>query len=87
VAEAVGAETRTLQNYFQKVLGRPIATEIRRVRIERAKRELTQSRSLLYEIAHIVGFGEEKRLYEIFKREVGISPSEYRNQRQMENKS
>ena len=87
VAEAVGAETRTLQNYFQKVLGRPIATEIRRVRIERAKRELTQSKSLLYEIAHIVGFGEEKRLYEIFKREVGISPSEYRNQRQMENKS
>ena len=84
VAEAVGAEVRTLQNYFRKVLGRPVATEIRRVRIERAKRELTQSKRLLYEIAQSVGFGEEKRLYEIFKREVGVSPGEYRKQRQVE---
>ena len=84
VAEAVGAETRTLQNYFRKVLVRPVATEIRRVRIERAKRELTQSKRLLYEIAQSVGFGEEKRLYEIFKREVGVSPGEYRKQRQVE---
>lgn len=84
VAEAVGAETRTLQNYFRKVLGRPVATEIRRVRIERAKRELTRSNRLLSEIAQVVGFGEEKRLYEIFKREVGVPPSEYRKQRQLE---
>ncbi len=38
VAEAVHVEKRTLQNHFQKCLGRPIASEIRRVRIERAKR-------------------------------------------------
>ena len=36
VAAAVGAETRTLQNYFRKAIQRPIATEIRRIRIERA---------------------------------------------------
>jgi LacI family transcriptional regulator len=82
VARAVGVETRTLQNYFQKHLRRPIATEIRRVRIERAKRELAQGDRALAVIAHEAGFGTIQRLYEVFRREMGISPGEYRRQRQ-----
>lgn len=83
VARAIGAETRTLHNHFRKALDRPIAAEIRRVRIERAKRELAQSKLTLSEIAHNVGFGTIQRLYEIFQRELGISPSDYRKQRQV----
>ena len=83
VAEAVGVETRTLQNYFRQTIQRPIATEIRRVRIERAKRELTQSGRSLAAIARDVGFGTIQRLYEVFCREVGIAPSVYRLQRQI----
>lgn len=82
VAAAVGVETRTLQNYFRQTLQRPIATEIRRVRIERAKRELAQSERPLAQIARAVGFGTLQRLYEVFRREVGIAPSAYREQRQ-----
>ncbi len=82
VAGAVGTETRTLQNYFRKTIQRPIATEIRRVRIERAKRELTQSDRPLSLIARDIGFGTIQRLYEVFSREMGISPGEYRKQRQ-----
>ena len=82
VARMVGAETRTLQNYFRKILDRPVATEIRRVRIERAKRELAQSNRPLSEIARDVGFGTMQRLYEVFRRDVGIAPGEYRKQRQ-----
>ncbi len=84
VSKAVGAETRTLQNRFRKVLDRPIVAEIRRVRIERAKRELTQSNRLLSEIARDVGFGETMRMYEVFRRELGITPSAYRRQRQLD---
>lgn len=84
VSKAVGAETRTLQNRFRKVLNRPIVTEIRRVRIERAKRELSQSNRRLSEIARDVGFGEVMRMYEVFRRELGVTPSEYRKQRQLE---
>lgn len=40
VARAVGTGTRTLQDFFRNTLKRLIATEIRRVRIERGKREL-----------------------------------------------
>ncbi len=83
VARAVGAETRTLQLRFRKFLDRPIVTEIRRVRIERAKRELTQTKRRLSEIAHEVGFGETMRMYEVFRRELGVTPSQYRKQRQV----
>ncbi len=83
VAKAVGTETRTLQNYFRKSIQRPVATEIRRVRIERAKRELAQSDRPLAAIARAVGFGTIQRLYEVFRREVGVAPGEYRLQRQM----
>lgn len=83
VARAAGVETRTLQNYIRKALGRPIAAEIRRVRIERAKRELVQSKRSLAAIARDVGFGDAQRLYEVFRREVGVPPGEYRKQRQV----
>jgi LacI family transcriptional regulator len=83
VAAAVGVETRTLQNYFRRTIQRPIATEIRRVRLERAKRELAQSDRTLGMIARAVGFGTIQRLYEVFRRELGIAPGEYRLQRQL----
>ena len=83
VSKAVKAETRTLQLRFRQVLDRPIATEIRRVRIERAKRELTQSNRSLTEIARDVGFGQAMRMYEVFRRELGTTPSDYRKRRRV----
>jgi len=83
VARAVAAEKRTLQRYFRKHLGRPIAAEIRRVRIERAKRELAQSDASMQQVARKVGFGEAMRLYEVFRRELGVTPTEYRQQRRI----
>jgi LacI family transcriptional regulator len=82
VAAAVNAETRTLQRRFRKYLDRPIATKIRQVRIERAKRQLTQGKQGMKEIARDVGFGEAMRMYDVFRRELGVTPSKYRRQRQ-----
>ena len=84
VAQAVSIGLRTLQNQFRKYLDRTIAAEIQRVRIERAKRELAQSDRPINEIAQDVGFGRPMRMYEVFRRELGVTPREYRNQRQME---
>lgn len=84
VARAVAMELRTLQRRFRKHLNRPIATEIRRVRIERAKRELALSDRPLKEIARNVGFGDSMRLCEVFRRELGVTPSRYRRERQAE---
>lgn len=82
VAAAVRTETRTLQRRFRKHLARPIATEIRRVRIERAKRELALSKRSMKEIARQVGFGEAMRMYEVFRRELKVTPSQYRRRHQ-----
>ncbi|MFM8273033.1 MAG: helix-turn-helix domain-containing protein, partial [Gemmata sp.] len=83
VARAVGAEVRTLQNHSRRALGRPIPAEIRRVRIERAKRDLAQGDRTLAAIARDTGFGTIQRLYEVFRREFGMSPGAYRRQRQL----
>lgn len=84
VAQALSVHSRTLQRRFRKVVAWPIAAEIRRVRLERAKRELAQSDRSLAQIARDVGFGERMRLYEVFLREVGVTPSTYRKQRRLE---
>jgi LacI family transcriptional regulator len=84
VARAVNIGLRTLQREFRKYLDRPISAEIQRVRIERAKRELAQSKRPIYEIARDVGFGRAMRMYEVFRRELGVTPREYRKKRRIE---
>jgi LacI family transcriptional regulator len=83
VAKALALHPRTLQRRFRDVVKWPIVEEIRRVRIERAKRELTQSEQSIEQIARAVGFGDGMRMYEVFRRVVGFTPSAYRKQRQM----
>jgi len=82
VAKALTTSLRSLQRRFHKYLGRPVAGEIRRVRLERAKRELAQTTRSVASIAASVGFSDAMRMYEVFCREVGVSPREYRQQRQ-----
>jgi LacI family transcriptional regulator len=84
VARAVNIGLRTLQRQFRECLDRPIIAEIQRVRIERAKRELAQSKRPIQEIARDVGFGRSKRMSEAFGRELGVTPREYRRKRQVE---
>ena len=81
VAKALVLHPRTLQRRFREVVDWPIADEIRRVRLERAKRELAHTNHSMAEIARIVGFGDRMRMYDVFKRELGITPREYRQQR------
>lgn len=80
VAQVLTTELRTLQRRFRAHLDRSIAAEIRRVRIERAKRELAQTDASIKAIARSVGFGAPMQMYQVFAREVGIPPSEYRKQ-------
>jgi LacI family transcriptional regulator len=82
VAKAVATGTRTLQLRFRQYLDRPIATEIRRVRFERAKRELSQSKRSIAEIARRVGFGKAVRMSDVFNRNLGMTPRQYRHQQQ-----
>lgn len=81
VARAVRLEPRTLRRRFAKVLGRTIVSEICRARLERAKRELVQSDRSLNAVARDVGFGTRRQMREVFCRELGVTPREYRKRR------
>ena len=83
VAKSLNIHARTLQRRFSSVVDWPISDEIRRVRIERAKRELDQSKRSIAEIAQAVGFGSRMRLYDAFRHEVGVTPMAYRKQRRL----
>ena len=48
---AIIPDHRSLQRRFSRVIDWPISDEIRRVRIERAKRELAESKRSIAEIA------------------------------------
>ena len=78
VAGAVGLGPRTLRRRFARFLGRTVSSEICRVRVERAKRELVQSDRSLEAIARDAGFGNRRRMCEVFNRVVGMTPREYR---------
>jgi LacI family transcriptional regulator len=71
---------RVLERRFRQRLGRSPSNEIRRVKIERAKSLLTTSNINLKQIAGAVGYREYRNFATAFRREVGLSPGEYRRQ-------
>jgi LacI family transcriptional regulator len=69
---------RALEMRFKKMIGRTPRQEILRVQLNRAKELLVGTALPLWEIAERTGFDQE-HLSTVFKKQEGISPSEYRN--------
>jgi len=69
---------RTLDRRFHDALGRSVAREIARVRIERLKRHLAEGDAPLKTLASRLGFSNQQRLCETFRRLVGMTPGEFR---------
>lgn len=83
VADALGAaggSRRSLERRFRAALGRGIGEEIRRVRLEKAKSLLSGTEMPIAQVAKNSGFSEAKRLSTMFRRETGLTPTEYRRQ-------
>jgi len=65
---------------FKQVESTNITDYIAHVRIEQAKSLLTTTNGKTYEIANLVGYQDDKYFSRIFKKRVGMTPSEYRSQ-------
>ena len=78
VAEAVHTSRRTLERRFQAVLGCSVGAEIRRLRMERAKRHLVAGELPVKSVARLSGFGSRQRMYEAFRAAKQAPPSRYR---------
>ncbi|MGF7047703.1 two-component system response regulator YesN [Paenibacillus sp. DS2015] len=65
---------------FKQVESMNITDYITHVRIEHAKSLLIKTIKKTYEIANLVGYQDDKYFSRIFKKRVGMTPSEYRMQ-------
>ena len=80
VLEAVPISRRVLEQRMKQHLGRTPAGEIRRIRIENAKRLLADTDRSLNDIASACGFDHPEVLTRVFRRQEGMTPSSYRKQ-------
>ena len=78
VVAAMPASPRTLQRRFQAVLGRTIATEVRRARVEKVRQELLASELPLTEIADIAGYGYLSQMCRDFRAANNMTLTQYR---------
>ena len=78
VLARVSLSRRALESRFRRIINRTPHQEIMRVRIERVKMLLAASDFSLAEIAALTGFEHVEYLSVAFKREVGLSPRQYR---------
>lgn len=80
IASKLTVSPRLLQLRFDAALGRSVSDEIRRLRLAVAKRMLSEEDRQLSEIARQTGFGQQSNLTRVFRRELGVTPSDYRKQ-------
>jgi len=81
VVQAAATNRRGLERKFRESLGRTIAGEITRLRLERAKRRMGETDVPMKDIALDAGFRNADHFYKVFMRVEGISPSLYRSDR------
>jgi LacI family transcriptional regulator len=81
VAASLGVARRTLDGWFQESIGVSVAREIGRLRIERVKRELLAGSDSIEAIARRTGFANTRTLNNQFRKQAGLSPSEFRRVR------
>lgn len=78
VVREVGRSRRSLEIRFRRAIGRSVHAEIQRVHLERAKRFLVETDLPTPTIAEASGFGSASYLGMVFRRRLGMTPSQYR---------
>jgi len=78
VAEHLDVSRRTLDARFHEALGSTVAAEIKRLRLERVKRELSGTTDTLAVIAKRNGFTSMRTFHDQFSTTVGATPQAFR---------
>jgi LacI family transcriptional regulator len=82
VVTEAGCSRRSLEIRFQRCLGRSIRQEIQRTRLAWSKRLAAETNLSVEKIAAASGFSGLSYLSQVFRRELGMTLSEYRRQLQ-----
>jgi AraC-like DNA-binding protein len=78
LAEQLAMSPRSLSRWFQKEVKETPAAFLRNLRLQEAKRLLSESNLGLSDIASRAGLGDHSTLWRTFSRQLGISPDDYR---------
>ncbi|MBQ6681214.1 MAG: response regulator [Prevotella sp.] len=82
LADAVNLGRSVFYGKVKSVVGMTPVDFVRHLRIQRAEQLVVKSKSSFSEIAYSVGFSDPKYFSKCFKKETGMTPSEYRQQRE-----
>ena len=78
LAESVGVHPVHLARVFQRVYGCGVVEYIRRLRVQYAANAMARRRITLCEAALDAGFFDQPHLNRAFRRQLGLSPAQYR---------
>lgn len=79
IAKVIYITPNYLANLFKNKTGKTVISYLTEVRIEEARRLLLETPLKVYQIAEKVGYHDSKYFSQVFKKQVGITPNEYRN--------
>ena len=80
LAKAASMSVRSFHQAFVDHLGRSPGSELHRIRIERAKKLLSDSNAKMDAIAEMCGYENGNSFWVAFKRSTGVSPKLYQKQ-------
>ena len=80
IVAATDSSRRNLDRAFTRSLGRTVAEELGRVRLEHARRLLVETEMSIGEVATASGFTGRDHLRQTLQRETGLTPRAYREQ-------
>jgi transcriptional regulator GlxA family with amidase domain len=78
LADQLAMSPRSLSRWFQKEVKETPAAFVRNLRLQEAKRLLSESNLGLRDIASRAGLGDHSTLWRTFSRQLGVSPDDYR---------
>lgn len=73
---------RTLHNRFRRIVGRSLVQELNRRRAAHIAEMLVTTNDSIYRIARSIGYETAGHMSRFFRREMGVTPREYRLRRQ-----
>lgn len=80
ISRALGTSTSYLSRIFKETTGETIIRTINNKRIEKAKMYLKETDYKVYEIADILGFENVTYFSRFFKKHIGLSPKDYKEE-------
>jgi YesN/AraC family two-component response regulator len=81
IADSVSLSPGYLSSQFSKETNKTVIEYLTHIRINHAKVLLKDVNYKIYEIAEKVGYPNVKYFYDVFKRNTGMSPNQFRKQR------